>query len=89
MNAGKARSWSFDMLLSDDMGGQVTGTSVLVFRGLSKGIVKVDAIFVLICLRCAEGTSGVGVGGGCTDLEIVYCLALSSDFMRNFSSLLW
>lgn len=87
MNAGKARSWSFDMFLSDDVGGQVTGISVLVFRGLSKGTVNVDAIFVLICFRCTKGSSDVGVGGRCTDLEIEYGLALSSDFIEGSSLL--
>jgi hypothetical protein len=52
-----------------------------VFKGSSKGIVNVDAIFVLICLRAEEGNSDVGVGG-CIDLEMEYGLALSSDFIR-------
>lgn len=87
LNAGKARSWSFDMLLSDDeKGGQVTGISVLgcvdfVSKGSSKGIVNVDAIFILICLR-AEDSVDAGVDGGCVDVEIKYGLALSIDFMR-------
>lgn len=88
MNAGKARSWSLDMLFSgDDVEGQVTGilVLVLVLIGLSKGIVNVDAILVSICLRCAEGSSDVGFGRGCTDLEIMYGLALSSDFMRTLA----
>lgn len=91
LNAGKERSWSLDMLLlSDDVGGQVTVISALgcadfVFKGSSKGIVNVDAIFISvvnnICLRAGE-CSDVGVGGGCIGLESRYGLALSSDLMR-------
>lgn len=87
LKAGKVRSWSFDMLLSGvDVGGQVTVMLVLgcadsVLKGSSKGIVNVEAIFVLIRLRGEEGNGDVGVGG-CIDPEMEYGLALSSDFMR-------
>lgn len=86
LKAGKVRSWSFDMLLSGvDVGGQVTVMLMLdcvdfVFKGSSKGIVNVDAIFVLICLRAEEGNSDVGAR--CNDVESRYGLCLSIDFMR-------
>lgn len=87
LKAGKVRSWSFDRLLSDvdGEGGQVTGITVLhcVFKGSLKGIVKVDAIFVLICLPAEEGKSDVGAGARCNDVESRYGLGLSIDFMRN------
>lgn len=75
------------LLSSNDVGGQVTVISVLdcadfVFKGSSKGIVNVDAIFI----RGAKGSSDVSVGGGCIGLEIKYGRALSSDFMRMFFS---
>lgn len=89
LKAGKVRSWSFEMLLSDDEEevGQVTGISAMecvdfVFKGSVKGIVNVDAIFVRMCLRWVECSSDVGVGGGCIDLEIVYGTALSKIFIR-------
>ena len=82
LNAGKVRSWAFDMLSSgDEAGGQDTGISVLdcVFKGSSKRIINVDAIFLLICFRAEEENSDVGVGARCDDIESV---CRSSDFMR-------